>query len=212
MLIKIRGYMITATERATLKAKLENHEGKVNHMYLDSKGYVTVGVGHLIKDLASAQKLNFKKTNGLSATKDDIKSDFESVKKQLKNRVSSYYKRFVSLKLLNTEIDALTKKHIDSFENELKSLFPSFTTYPTEVRLALFDIIFNVGMTDLNTKWPNFKKAIKSQDWETAANESNRKPPVSAERNKYVKNLLLKAAADKKKREEAKKMKVQNEQ
>ena len=67
-------------------------------------------------------------------------------------------------------------------------------------------------MTDLNSKWPNFKKAIKSQDWETAANESNSKPPVSAERNKYVKNLILKAAADKKKREEAKKKKVQNEQ
>ncbi|OZS41614.1 hypothetical protein ASV53_22815, partial [Photobacterium sanguinicancri] len=37
--------MVTATEKAALKAKLENYEGKVNHMYLDSKGYVTVGVG-----------------------------------------------------------------------------------------------------------------------------------------------------------------------
>ncbi|EJL6401228.1 hypothetical protein NMR73_004320, partial [Vibrio navarrensis] len=75
--------MVTTAERATLKLKLEKYEGKVNHMYLDSKGYVTVGVGHLVKDLASAQKLNFKKDNGLPATKDDIKSDFESVKKQV---------------------------------------------------------------------------------------------------------------------------------
>lgn len=209
--MQIGGYMVTTAERATLKLKLEKYEGKVNHMYLDSKGYVTVGVGHLVKDLASAQKLNFKKDNGLPATKDDIKSDFESVKKQVKNRIFSYYKRFVKLKILDAEIDALTNKHIDSFEKELTVIFPSFSTYPTEVRLALFDIIFNVGMTDLNIKWPNFKKAIKLQNWEVAANESNRKPPISAERNQYVKKLLLKAESDKKKREESAKKEVKNE-
>lgn len=53
--MRIGGYMVTTAERATLKLKLEKYEGKVNHMYLDSKGYVTVGVGHLVKDLASAQ-------------------------------------------------------------------------------------------------------------------------------------------------------------
>ncbi|MFT6102207.1 MAG: GH24 family phage-related lysozyme (muramidase) [Candidatus Endobugula sp.] len=35
---------------------MERYEGKVTHRYLDSKGFVTVGVGHLIKDLTSAQK------------------------------------------------------------------------------------------------------------------------------------------------------------
>ncbi|EIY6411502.1 hypothetical protein MNF40_004533 [Vibrio parahaemolyticus] len=192
--------MVSATEKATLKAKLETYEGKVNHMYLDSKGYVTVGVGHLIKDLASAQKLNFKKKNGSSASKEEIRTDYESVKKQRKNRVSRYYKNFVELTISDSEINSLTNKHIDSFEVELKIIFPKFSSYPSEVRLALFDIIFNVGMTDLNTKWPNLRKAIKMQDWEFAANESNRKPPISLERNNYVKNLFLKAAKDSKSR------------
>lgn len=90
-------------------------------------------------------------------------------------------------------------KHIDNFESELKRIFPDFSTYPSEVKLALFDIIFNVGMTDLNNKWPNFKKAVKSKNWAVAAIESNRKPPISEERNKYVKDLLEKAHSNTKK-------------
>ncbi len=186
--------MVSATDKATLRSKLEKYEGKVTHLYLDSKGYVTVGVGHLLKDLVSAQKLNFKKDNNVAATKDEIKADYDSVKKQPKNRIASSYKKHVKLKLLDTDIKALTNKHIDSFEGELKKIFSGFATYPSEVRFALFDIIFNVGMTDLNKKWPNFKKAIIAKDWTTAAKESNRKSPISAERNKYVKDLLEKAA------------------
>ncbi len=76
--------MVSATEKATLRIKMEKYEGKINYMYLDSKGYVTVGVGHLLKDLASAQKLNFKKINNMPATKDEIKADYEAVKNNKK--------------------------------------------------------------------------------------------------------------------------------
>ncbi|MET1257381.1 glycoside hydrolase family protein [Aliikangiella maris] len=188
--------MVSATEKATLRTKMEKYEGKINYMYLDSKGYVTVGVGHLIKDLASAQKLNFKKSNNMPASKDEIKADYEAVKKQPKNRLASFYKKQAKLNLSDLDINTLTNKHIDSFESELKRIFPDFTTYPIEVRLALFDIIFNVGMTDLNNKWSGLKKAVKAKDWSEAAKESNRKSPISAERNKYVKDLFEKAAAN----------------
>ena len=190
--------MASATEKTTLRAKMEKYEGKVNHMYLDSKGLVTVGVGHLLKDLASAQKLNFKKSNNMPASKNEIQVDFDAVKKQSKNRIASFYKKHVVLKLSDADMNTLTNKHIDSFEGELKRMFSDFSTYPNEVKLALFDIIFNVGMTDLNNKWPRFKTAIKAKDWTTAAKESNRKSPISAERNKYVKDLLEKASVNSK--------------
>ncbi|MCP4267860.1 MAG: hypothetical protein GY777_20205 [Candidatus Brocadiaceae bacterium] len=191
--------MISATEKATLRSKMEKYEGKISHMYLDSKGFVTVGVGHLLKDLASAQKLSFKKSNNMPAPKDEIKVDYEAVKKQPKNRFASFYKKHVKLKLSDLDINTLTNNHIDSFEGELMRIFSDFSTYPSEVRLALFDIIFNVGMTDLNNKWPSLKKAVKAKNWSTAAKESNRKAPISAERNKYVKDLFQKAAANVKK-------------
>lgn len=181
-------------DKNALRSKMEKYEGKISHMYLDSKGLVTVGVGHLLKDLASAQKLNFKNGNGMPASKSEIKTDYEAVKKQSKNRVAGFYKKHAKLVLTEVDMNLLTNKHIDTFESELKRIFADFLMYPIEVRYALFDIIFNVGMTDLNTKWPNFKKAVKAKNWTKASEESNRKAPVSAERNKYVKDLLEKAA------------------
>ena len=86
----------------------------------------------------------------------------------------------------------MTCKHIDSFESELKRVYPEFSTYPIEVKFALFDIIFNVGMTDLNTRWPSLKKAVKARDWIQASTESSRKPPISEERNRYVRELFEK--------------------
>ena len=187
--------MASTLEKANLRSKLEQYEGKINHLYLDSNGYVTIGIGHLLKNLSSAQKLNFKKSNLLPASKDEIAIDYNAVKKQPKNRLASFYKKHTKLLLQDVVINALTDKHIETFENELKRIFPNFPSYPSEVRLALFDIIFNVGMTNLNNKWPSLKKAVLANDWTTAANESGRKPPISAERNKYVKDLFEKASA-----------------
>ncbi len=186
--------MITAIEKQTLRTKLEQYEGKISHMYLDSKGFVTVGIGHLIRNLAAAQQLKFKNTKNMPASTAEIKTDFEAVKKQPANRLAIYYKRFTQLTLSDTEIDKLTDKHIDAFGKELKIIYPGFDQFPSPVKLALFDLVFNVGMTDLRIKWPNFNAAIKANDWQKAANNSNRKAPISRERNKYVKDLLEKAA------------------
>lgn len=186
--------MITSREKQVLRTNLEKYEGKVNHMYLDSRGYVTVGIGHLIANVAEAQKLAFKNSRNLPASGAEIKSDYDSVKKQPANRVASFYSKFASLTLPDAEINKLTDKHINTFEAELKRIYAGFEDFPSEVRLALFDLIFNLGMTDLNNNWPKFNAAIQAKDWQEAANESNRAAPISAARNKYVKDLLETAA------------------
>lgn len=187
--------MLSLAEKKTLRSKLKKYEGSIPHMYLDSKGYVTVGIGHLITSVAEAQKLSFVDAGtGKKASAADIKTDYDNVKKQTKNRIASFYKKHTKLKLTQSEIDKLTDKHIESFYKELKRIYANFDTFPTEVRLALFDMIFNLGMTNLKNKWPSFNKHIKAKDWQKAANNSNRMAPVSATRNKYVKDLLEKAA------------------
>lgn len=186
--------MITSQEKQILRANIEKYEGKVSHMYLDSRGLVTVGIGHLITNVAEAQKLAFETANHAPATGAEIKTDYEAVKKQPANRIASFYKRFTKLLLSDVEINKLTDKHILAFEGELKRIYSGFESFPSEVRLALFDIIFNVGMTDLKNNWPNFNAAIQAKDWQTAANESSRAAPISAERNRYVKTLLERAA------------------
>lgn len=196
--LKKDGIMATFAEKQILRARLEKFEGKVNHLYLDSKGLVTVGVGHLIRSVAGAQKLAFKTTKGLPASAAEIKADYDAVKKQPANRVTSFYKKHTKLTLPNTEIDKLTTKHVDSFENELKLIYGGFGTFPSEVKLALFDLIFNLGMTNLKNKWPIFNAAIKAKEWQKAADNAKRAHPISDERNRYVKELLEKAARNSK--------------
>lgn len=152
-------------------------------------------MGHLVKTVAEAQKLPFIDGNTKKkASADQIKTDFETVSKQPKNRIASFYKTHTKLVLTQIEIDKLTTAHIEKFYKELKLLYSDFDRYPEEARLALFDMIFNVGTTNLKTAWPTFNQAIKDRNWQKAADNSARKPPVSAARNMYVKGLFERAA------------------
>ncbi len=74
--------MLAEKEKQTLRKSLIRYEGDVRHMYLDSKGHVTIGVGHLVRNLAAALKLNLVvgKT-GVIATEAQITTDYEMVKK-----------------------------------------------------------------------------------------------------------------------------------
>ncbi|MBI1422093.1 MAG: hypothetical protein GC149_01420 [Gammaproteobacteria bacterium] len=187
--------MLSASEMQTLRTKLEEYEGNIPHMYLDAKGLVTVGIGYLLANAVEAQKLPFvNNTTGKAATAAEIKTDYDNVKKQSKGFLAGFYKKFTKLKLTPNEIDLLTNKTINQFYGELKTVYPDYDSYPGEVKLALFDMIYNLGMSGLSNNWPNFNKYIKAKDWKNAAAESKRKPPVSPDRNKYVKDLLEQAA------------------
>lgn len=50
-------------------------------------------------------------------------------------------------------------------------------------------MIFNLGAVKIVTKFTEFDKAIKTEDWIKAAKESYR-PQPSAERNNYVRAKL----------------------
>ena len=186
--------MLSATEKQTLREKLKLYEGNIPHMYLDSKGLVTVGVGHLLKTVQDAQKLNFLSADNKKATAAMIKEDFDAVMKRPKNQEANDYKPYTKLHLDAKDILLLLELHINKFYLQLKTNYNGFDLFPVEVKLALFDMGFNIGTFGLKTKFPTFNAAISKKDWATAARESHRKAPVSEERNSYVKKLLEKAA------------------
>lgn len=186
--------MLTVIEKQTIRKNLEEYEGFIEHIYRDSKGFATVAVGHMMPNVQAAQQLTFYTKNGVMATAAEIKVDYDAVMKQPANRLAAFYKRFTTLKMNQTDADLLTNKHIDAFYKELKLIYPDFDKFPSEAKLALIDIIFNVGMTNLKNRWPTMNAAIKVKDWATAAANSNRKAPISSARNKYVKDLFIKAS------------------
>lgn len=186
--------------------QLEKLEGRVNHFYLDSVGKVTIGIGHRVVSEDAAAELPLYIPRMFNwwlrrATAEEKRAEYQFVQlngpDNPRRFKASYYKQFTRLIMLDEDIEALLMKHINSFYRELVQLYNrekgfqrNFDDFPNEVQMALFDMIFNLGMTNLRTSWPKFNGAIKIEDWKTAAVESRRRQ-VSTSRNNYVRDLLL---------------------
>jgi GH24 family phage-related lysozyme (muramidase) len=75
--------------------------------------------------------------------------------------------------------------------------YAEFDAFPEPAQIAILDLMYNLGAAGLRTKWPTFTKAVKDRRWKDAAAAANR-PQLSSERNKWVRGLLERAAAEEK--------------
>jgi GH24 family phage-related lysozyme (muramidase) len=198
--------------RAKLRVALWKHEGACDYFYRDSVGQVTIGVGHLVRHETDAAGLRLlHRSNGKSATHAELIAAFRAVKsepfhfsgaKDHKMHVwgAKHYKNLAgasNIFMPQQEIDRLLDRHIDEFDQQLKRIFTvahgykrEFDGFPENVRLALFDMIFNLGATNFPFGWPSLVRALKVENWQDAAKQS-RRPQLSASRNQYVHDLLL---------------------
>ncbi|NQZ07479.1 MAG: hypothetical protein HRT35_09995 [Algicola sp.] len=167
------------------------YEGEVPYMYLDSKGLVTVGVGFYMPNSDDATQFAFNKPDGNGATASEIAADYAVVQQMEANRIASYYKREAGLTMTEDAINTKLAEEINSFGGELAGIYSDFDGFPDNVKQALFDMIFNLGATNLRKGWPSFNKALANADWAEAAKQSHRRAPVSEARNDYVSNLFL---------------------
>ena len=193
---------LNAIVKTQVSKKLEEYEGRINHLYLDSVGQVTVGVGHWIANRAAVATLPLSNAKtGKLATLAEKQAEYDSVSKQTKGFKAAWYKQHTTLVMNDSDITTLRDKHITSFYAELTNIYKKSKGYPADfdklpeaVQKALFDMIFNLGATKLVNVFKNFDAAVKAGDWKKAGQESNR-PQISAARNLYVKQLFLSAAA-----------------
>ena len=167
---------------ADYMAKLKDFEGEIKFMYLDSKGYVTIGVGILLASASAAKSagIGFKnrKTNK-TATGDEIEQDYDAVKVAPKGLKEEKYKQYTQLDATGG-LDARLKKEIAKAKADAKSYFPDFDNLPDGAQWALVDIAFNTGGDGLK-KFVKMKTALEAamksktkEDWEAAAEESHR--------------------------------------
>jgi GH24 family phage-related lysozyme (muramidase) len=171
-------------------------EGNISHMYLDSEGYVTVGIGNMLPNDAAAVLLSFRnRTTKAAATEAEIKADFEAVAKQAKGKSARKYKEFTSLDMTDLEVNGLFQSRIAEFQNQLRKLYPKYDEYPASAQLAILDMAFNMGAGGLKTKWPKLNKAIDALNWADAAEQCER-PGANAVRNSGTKALFMQAAEE----------------
>ncbi len=184
----------TPSFHTRLMRQLEQQEGRINHMYRDTRGFITIGVGHLMPYPHTAARLGFvHKESGRPARDADIRAEFRQLlTRPYGQHLNAHsFKPHTRLILPDTEIDALTRRHINTFTGELGDLYgqAELTAMPERVQLALYDMIFNLGLPKLKRGFPRFNQHIRSGNWAAAAKESHRKG-ISEARNRHVYKLL----------------------
>lgn len=180
--------------QAEIFAHFEKHEGVIDHMYLDTVGKVTIGIGFMMPDAASAlaYKLVNRKT-GAAATTAEIAADWGKVHEQQKGRIASTYRKFTKLDLPLAETQRLLREKLDAFATILRTRFAGFDAFPAPARLALLDMIFNLGPTGLVKGFPKLCRAADRGDWKNCAAEC-RRLGVHESRNDETRDLFLTAA------------------
>jgi GH24 family phage-related lysozyme (muramidase) len=190
-----------------LKA-ISSFEGNLPHMYLDTKGLVTIGIGFLIENTGT-QRITSEaiawpfivRSSGKQASAAEIEADFAAVKKLPfgPKVIAGTFKPHTKLDLASTKIDALFDKKVSEFWAQLQAEFgPAFDRYPMAVQYALLDMIFNLGRGgDVHHKgkvvkstglhqFKQMRAAIDQKDWKLAGDRSHRNG-IGAARNQAIK-------------------------
>jgi GH24 family phage-related lysozyme (muramidase) len=170
-------------------AMLEQFEGSIPWMYLDTNGNVTAGVGFPLPDVASAQRLHFT-IDDRPATEDEVAAEFARVHAMAMGRPAQFYHRDHSPELPQVDIDALLRHHLLGFEADLRAALPGYDDFPDGVKMALLDMAYNLGPAALLKGYPRLIRAVGNGDWAKAADSCFRHGP-GATRNQWTRKMLL---------------------
>ena len=154
-------------------------EGVVQHMYLDVEGNVTVGIGHLLKDVAAAEALPFHRRGPQNKPHAvHVKNAFNKVRRNQQKAKSgaSAFKDITHIDLGFDDIEALFEADVRTVISELsqKNRFSEFLTYPGMVQLGMLDLAFNMGVPRFFKLFTQFHDALKGRNWFEVANQSRR--------------------------------------
>jgi len=170
-------------------AKLEEFEGSIPWMYLDTVGKVTVGVGLMLPDVAAAQKLSFV-IGDRPATEAEVAAEFARVEAMAMGRPAQFYHRAGGPALPQAEIDSLLRTVLVGFEGEVRARLPGYDSFPDGVKLALLDMAYNLGPVGLLRGYPRLITAVEAGNWAQAASASFRHGPGAA-RNQWTQKMFL---------------------
>ncbi len=180
------GYLEQAIER------LKQFEGSVPWMYLDTVGKVTVGVGSMLPDARAAGSLPFLMVDR-AATAEEIAKEFERVSAMAKGRAATFYRRSGGLILAEKAIDERLSEVLEGFEGYLRTHLGGYDGLPDGAKLALLDMVYNLGPGRFFQEYPKLLAAVAKGDWAKAAGACLRRGPGAA-RNVWTKEQFLAAA------------------
>lgn len=153
-------------------------ESIVPHMYLDTRGNVTVAIGHLVKDATAADALEFW-APGMTqlATEVQVRADFARVVRAGQTtgkdprRPAGFYRSRTSPSLKPAYMRELARRRLEGeFLPALRRLMPGFDGYPWPVRRCLLDLAWNLGTAGI-ARFGGLIDCCRDRDWMAAAGE-----------------------------------------
>jgi GH24 family phage-related lysozyme (muramidase) len=156
-------------------------EGIVSHMYLDTAGLVTCGVGFMLPDETACARVRWAPNQQYAA------ADFRQVKQAERGHAASFYAQYCRASLSEPVMREIFDRRVAEFRQGLQPWM--LGTLPEQAQIALVDMTYNLGVAGLN-KYVNLKAAIVARDWRTATNECKR-GGISMVRNSATQGLFL---------------------
>src|ERR1700735_2457805 len=112
-------------------------------MYLDTRGYVNVGVGKMLPPPSSAQLIRFvRRGSGDLANVLEIQDAFFKVRGSIAGRPAISYRHLTDLDLAPGEADRLLNTELEKAENGCRDLFGGWDKFPLPAQLALLDMVY----------------------------------------------------------------------
>jgi GH24 family phage-related lysozyme (muramidase) len=173
------------------------HEGCLQYLYCDNRGFVTTGIGHLVKGPEAAVKLPFfHKASGDIAQPEEKRAAFIRAQDAFrKNKAATAYADCSDLRLSATTVQELCTTRLENeFIPAIKRECPDFDNYPPSAKRALVDIAYNVGTVGF-TKFSHMLEYANTGKWDGCAISCHRKrePGESEKRNNWAEDMFRQA-------------------
>jgi hypothetical protein len=151
-------------------------EGREAHMYRDTVGLVTTGIGCLIDPVELAVPLPWQHGGGTPAGEAAIRAEWLIVKAMPAGRLARSYLAPGSLLLPDDAIDALALQRLEGIGATLAAFWPDFASFPWQAQQALCSLAYGVGASSeghglTGPEWPHLQAAVGRQDWAACALE-----------------------------------------
>jgi GH24 family phage-related lysozyme (muramidase) len=131
--------------RDSIRDWIERWEGRRKHVYTDTEGHPTIGIG-----------FNLDRSNAREEV-EALGLDYESVRAGIQD-------------LTDEQVDQLFDKTVEEAIAGAKQTVSNFEEISEDKQMVIVDLVFNLGAH----KFSKFVKtigAIESEDWESAAEE-----------------------------------------
>lgn len=171
-------------------------EGCVPWLYCDVLGYVTIGVGNLVKTAQDADRIPLYWPAGSALSTDEKRTEWQKVAaayNKARPVSAQAYAGLSKARMRKEDVVALVTRRIgNEFLPGIRKLCPGFDDFPLAAQSALVDIAYNCGMGGL-AKFSKMLAACNTENWKRAAETCHRKTSREA-RNQWAHDKFMEAA------------------